>query len=88
MLLISTIAFKKKRKVLIRITIISFFILTNGFIADNISRLWEYPTFEPKDTYDIGIVLGGFSNYDRKTKHHNFNAQADRLMYAQQLYQQ
>ena len=37
-------------------------------------------------TYDVGIVLGGIADFDKKTNAHNFNKNADRLIEAEQLY--
>ncbi|MEC9209110.1 MAG: YdcF family protein [Bacteroidota bacterium] len=70
------------------ITLFIFYFFTNSFIADSCSRLWEIPRVHPKETYDVGIVLGGIANYDKITKTHNFNKYADRIIDAQQLYHQ
>ena len=85
-LLISCLIFKNKRKKLILITLITFYIFTNGFIVDEFSRMWEIPRKSIESTYDVGIVLGGISDFDNITSSHNFNKHADRLMDAEQLY--
>ena len=85
LLMLAAIFFKKKRKILI-IAFILFYILTNSFLADNCSKIWEAKDMKLKKTYDVGIVLGGISNYDSQKKTHNFNKHADRLIYAEQLY--
>lgn len=77
---------KKKRKSILYIILVSLYILCNSFIADQISRLWEIPRFDPEDRYDVGIVLGGISEYDKITNSHNFNKYADRLIDAKELY--
>ena len=87
-LLICTLIFKTKKKKLLYITLFIFYIFTNSFIADSCSRIWEIPRFHPTETYDVGIVLGGIADYDKKTKAHNFNKYADRLIDAEQLYHQ
>lgn len=69
-------------------TLFIFYIFTNSFIADSCSRAWEIPRISPVGNYDVGIVLGGVSDYDKNTKAHNFNHYADRLMDAEQLYHQ
>ncbi len=86
--LISTIVFKAYRKKLLYITLLLFYLLTNSYIADSCARIWEIPRFKPTETYDVGIVLGGISDYDKITGAHNFNKYADRLMDAEQLYHQ
>ena len=86
LLLISSLIFKNKSRKLLFISLITFYFFGNSFIADNCARLWEVPRFNPTTTYDIGIVLGGIADYDKITKTHNFNKNADRLMDAEQLY--
>jgi len=44
------------------------------------------PRYNPTQTFDIGIILGGIASYDKNTKAHNFNKHADRLIEAEQLY--
>lgn len=87
-LLICSLIFKKNRRKLLYTTIITFYIFTNSFIADSLAKAWEIPRFHPEKAYDIGIVLGGISDYDKITKAHNFNKHADRLIDAKQLYRQ
>ena len=86
LLMLAAIFFKKKRKKILIIAFILFYILTNSFLADNCSKIWEAKDMKLKKTYDVGIVLGGISNYDSQKKIHNFNKHADRLIYAEQLY--
>ena len=85
-LLISSLIFKIKRRKLLIYAISIFWIFSNGFLADSCARLWEIPRYAPVEIYDVGIVLGGIADYDNKTKAHNFNKHADRIMDVQQLY--
>ena len=85
-LLIISLFYKSQRRKMLIISICTFYFFSNGFIADEFTRLWEVERFTPKSTYDVGIVLGGISNYDKRTKAHNFNENADRLMDTEQLY--
>lgn len=87
-LLIICIKFKKKRKKFLLITLCFFFILSNSFIASYASKLWEPKRQKIKKVYDVGIVLGGISSYDKKTASNNFNKEADRLIEAERLYRQ
>ena len=87
-LLISALVFKTRRRKILLFSLITFYFFTNSFIADSCSRLWEAPRFHPTETYDVGIVLGGITDYDKITKAHNFNKHADRIIDAQQLYNQ
>ena len=85
-LLIGSLMFKTKRRKILIISISLFYFFSNSFIADEASRIWEVNRFIPSLTYDVGIVLGGIADYDKITKTHNFNKNADRLMDAEQLY--
>jgi len=85
-MLISALFYKSQRRKILIISISLFYFFSNSFIADEFARLWEVERFVPNSTYDVGIVLGGIADYDRITKAHNFNKNADRLMGAEQLY--
>ena len=88
-LLISVLFLKTKRKKILYITLFIFYLFTNSFIADSCSRIWEVP---PKsissftENYKYGIVLGGYSSYNKSIKHINLNENADRLISAIELY--
>ena len=88
-LLIASLFFKKKRKILLIISVCSFWFFGNAFIVDLAYKTWEEDVIsvsEVKETYDYGIVLGGFSGYDETKKRIEFNDSGDRLFYAVQLY--
>ena len=88
-LLISALILKKRRKKILYITLFILYFFTNDFIADNCSRIWETPPKEIsslKNNYKYGIVLGGYSSYNKKIEHINLNASGDRLISAIELY--
>ena len=85
-LVLGSLIFKNKRRKLLITSLVFFYFFTNGFIADEFSRLWELPRNQVNSTFNVGIVLGGIADYDNITKSHNFNKYADRLMDAEQLY--
>jgi len=88
-LLISSFIFKSKRRKLLTFSLITFYFFTNSFVADSCSRIWETP---PKSisslthNYKYGIVLGGYSSYNKEIQHINFNENGDRLISAIELY--
>lgn len=87
--LISLLVFKKKRLKIIYITLFTFYILTNSFIVDGLSKIWEIsptPIVDLKKNYKYGIVLGGYSSFNNATQHIDFNASGDRLISAIELY--
>jgi uncharacterized SAM-binding protein YcdF (DUF218 family) len=88
-LLILALVFKKKRKAFLISSLFIFYFFSNDFIFNEIVKIWEEPYLSiPTITkqYKAGILLGGFSEYDRQTKIHNFKKEADRLIYTLQLY--
>ena len=89
MFLIGSIIFKTKRKTLLIYTVIIFWIFSNKFLADKAAISWETT---PKSisslnhNYKYGIVLGGYSSYNKEIQHINFNGNGDRLISAVELY--
>ncbi|MAR39932.1 MAG: hypothetical protein CMD22_04555 [Flavobacteriales bacterium] len=80
---------KKKRKSFILISISIYWFFGNEFITDITYRIWEEEPIsisEIKDSYEYGIVLGGFSGYDNDKRRIEFNDCGDRLFYGIKLY--
>ena len=89
LLIISTLYFKKSRKKILIISICLFWFFSNEFIVDQAYSCWEdspKSISEISQNYDYGIVLGGFSGYDKKRDRVEFNDCGDRLFYAVQLF--
>jgi uncharacterized SAM-binding protein YcdF (DUF218 family) len=65
-------------------------VLTNPFISNRIFEAWEYEPILPEqlhDTFDVGIVLGGFTEFDVQSNEIlNFGPAANRLTDALALY--
>jgi uncharacterized SAM-binding protein YcdF (DUF218 family) len=81
--------FLTSKKRLLRTTLILFYLFSNSFITDEFVRLYEErdQTYsELTGTYDVAIVLGGFSNYDPTQELIQFHSATDRLMAGLQLY--
>ena len=88
-LLINALIFKTKRRKMLYITLFIFYLFTNSFIADKCSRIWETSPIlisSLKHKYKYGIVLGGYSSYNKTIQHINFNNSGDRLISALELY--
>ena len=63
------------------------FFFSNAFIFNEASRLWGLKKSMNTDIkYDIGIVLGGVADYDKKSNLLNFNNYSDRLFFAKKLF--
>ena len=78
----------KKRRIL-RGTFFFTVVLTNPFLMHQTFRLYEGPAVQivsMRDTFDVGIVLGGFSNFNVTDDRLNFNEAGNRLMDAIVLY--
>src|ERR1051326_3616429 len=78
---------KRKKRSLIT-SLVLFYFFSNGFLLEEVSRLWEIPGTPYKElkTYDAGIVLGGMLEYDMKLDRIQFERGADRLFQAVELY--
>ncbi len=80
---------KQNRRRWILITVfIAFYFFSNKFIFNEVIRNWERPItkIEANSTYDIGIVLGGFSSYDTISNRLFLNDSGDRIWQAVYLY--
>ena len=78
-----------RKKWLLRATLITFYFFSNAFITDEFVRLYEERNLtysDLKETYDVAIVLGGFSNYDATQELIQFHSSTDRLMAGIRLY--
>ena len=76
---------KEKSKKSIYILLFIFYFFSNSYIVDSVSKQWEIkPTniSSLSSNYKYGIVLGGFSSYNKDVKHIDFNEFSDRLITA------
>lgn len=77
---------RKRRKCLITALILLLFFSNNALIG-KITQ-WYEPDYPPKQKYDVGIVLGGFSGINKRNNEILFAASGDRLFQAIKLYKQ
>ena len=88
-LLTGSLIFKTKRRTLLIYSISIFWVFSNGFLADKAAKAWET---SPKSisslthNYKYGIVLGGYSSYNKEIQHIDFKDSGDRLISAIELY--
>lgn len=78
---------RKKKLLIIAFTLLYFF--SNAFIVDEVYRWYEErnPTYnEISETYDVVIVLGGFTTYDEQNGLEGFHASTDRFLHGLKLY--
>ena len=79
---------EKKRKKLAAITLAALLLFSNPWLINNL----QYPFHAPpmpmaaNEQYDIGIVLGGMTSYDRVNKEGHFNQSSDRFIQTALLY--
>lgn len=77
------------KKKLLWATVICFYFFSNGFITSEFVRAYEETTIHYSDiqqTYDVAIVLGGFSSEDHEQEMVQFFSSTDRLMAGIKLY--
>ncbi|MFT6165566.1 MAG: uncharacterized SAM-binding protein YcdF (DUF218 family) [Vicingaceae bacterium] len=84
--LISKAEKRRKRYRIGALVILLFF--SNPFIFNEVSRVWENqtPVFQSTEQYDVAIVLGGISNYDKYHHQTAFHGNSERLMNVLPLY--
>jgi uncharacterized SAM-binding protein YcdF (DUF218 family) len=67
--------------------LVLFYLFTNAFIFDEVSRWWEYPAKKrtyPQLTY--GVILGGMTMYDEENERVQYNRSVDRILQAIDMY--
>lgn len=80
---------EQKRKKRLIITSILFFLLSNGFLVNEAVRFYESDGTKQLDsTYEVGLVLGGFSRKDTILDRTVFFEANDRLMQAIRHYKE
>lgn len=80
----------RKRRALL-FAVIFFFFFTNRLIFNQFIKVWELETVtadQIQAPYDIGILLGGYSNSQIRPNHDRFNlsSRANRFVNAYELY--
>ena len=80
----------RKRKALIWAVVLGFF-FTNRMIVNQVYKVWETKTItadEITEPYDIGILLGGYSNFHIVPRHdrHNISHRGNRFLNTYELY--
>lgn len=76
---------QKKRKKRLWISVIVLFVFSNNFLASEILSYYEAPYPTPQK-HDVGIVLGGFSDLNKRNNQIEFGVSGDRLFQAISLY--
>lgn len=79
----------KKRS--LKVGVLLFFLFSNHFLFNQVALLWEVKSLRATTTmptYDIGILLGGYSNLNLSPSHdrHNFSDRGNRLTQTLELY--
>lgn len=89
-LLVFSFLFPKKGKRLILYSLLAIFVFGNGFLFDEATRLWETQAYQlkEKETFDLAIILGGYSSFDPSINMIEFHEASDRLIHGINLYQQ
>ncbi len=82
---------QKRRRRLLGFSILLYLFLGNHVVFNTVVRWWEPETIQLnaiQDTFDIAILLGGYSNFDivPDQDRHNFNYRANRFTNTYELY--
>ena len=86
-MLLMALFISKHQKKLVFVSLSMLFFFSNAFIFNEFSRLWGLKKSMNTDIqYDVGIVLGGVADFDKKSNLLNFNNYSDRLFFAKKLF--
>ena len=80
---------KRWKRVLYTVCIVLALLFTNASLLDYVSEKWYWAYDQPLPagkTYEYGIVLGGYSDWDWKHERPEFSEIADRLLEGVQLH--
>ena len=88
--LVLAFVWKKKKKLLLSLSVITLLFFSNLFIADEFTRLWQVPAIADKDVpLATGvIVLGGNAGYDKTLNRVQFYGSSDRFWQGYRLLKQ
>lgn len=86
-LLILALFKKKYRRRLLGLSLLLLFFFSNSFIIGKVAN-WYEPAYPRNQVYDVGIVLGGYSSYNKYTNKIAFGSSSDRLFQAISLFKQ
>lgn len=78
---------KRKRRKWLKITLILFLFFTNRMVISIPENAYE-PTLQEvqsSDTFNYGIVLGGYASFDERSQMVNYHESIDRLIYGLKL---
>jgi uncharacterized SAM-binding protein YcdF (DUF218 family) len=80
---------EKRKWRCLKLSLFLLLFLSNTAIYNIFMHAWEIPAVsikEIKETYDVGILLGGLTNYDPTLDKLQMNRSGDRLMQTLELY--
>jgi uncharacterized SAM-binding protein YcdF (DUF218 family) len=79
---------QQRKRRLLWLAFVGLLLFTNRGLFQSIMRWWELPAVKIEQTYDIGIILGGYSNqygYPKDGRQH-FGPAANRFIQGLELY--
>jgi uncharacterized SAM-binding protein YcdF (DUF218 family) len=81
---------KRVRRILQSALLVCLLVFSNDWLVTRLYGLWEFPVVpieQVKGTYDVAVVLGGFTDLTKQPRDRVYLSQgADRLMHALYLY--
>ena len=76
------------RRRLISIALVLILIFSNGWLIKNLTAAWQWKpeTLRSENKYEVGVLLGGMSGYDKRDHKGYFNHASDRFIQTLRLY--
>lgn len=78
---------EKHRKRYVKISVLVFWIFSNGFIINICLNWWEWKKTEKPTSARIAVVLGGYSSFNHSLNQVEFSGSVDRILTPVQWYQ-
>lgn len=78
----------RMRRKLLYIALVLTLVFSNGWLIKNLTATWQSkPTsLQPENKYEVGVLLGGMSGFDKQDHQGYFNHAADRFIQTLRLY--
>lgn len=76
------------RRRLLYLSLALIFVFSNGWLIKNLTAAWQWKpeVLQPGNKYEVGVLLGGMSGYDKRDLKGYFNHASDRFIQTLRLY--
>ena len=78
----------RMRRKLLSLALLLTLVFSNGWLIKNLTAAWQWKpeTLQPENKYEVGVLLGGMSGFDKLDHKGYFNHASDRFIQTLRLY--